>query len=99
MAKSSRGTMRELYSEVNRELDQFFDALNTEAKALTPVKTGRAKRGWRRTGKPTIGQGATTDVVITNPVPYIAVLDKGSSKQAPQGMFEPALKKVTRRYK
>lgn len=99
MAKTPNGTMKELYSELNRELDRFFDALNTEAKALTPVKSGRAKRGWRRAGKPTLGQGATTDVVITNPVPYIAVLDKGSSRQAPQGMVEPALKKVTRRYK
>jgi hypothetical protein len=99
MARTSKGTMKELYSEVNRELDRFFDALNTEAKALTPVKTGRAKRGWRRAGNASIGQGATTEVVITNPVPYIAVLDKGSSRQAPQGMFEPALKKVTRRYK
>lgn len=99
MAKSAKGSMKELYTEVNRELDQFFDALNTEAKALTPVKSGRARRGWRRSGSASIGQGATTEVVIKNPVPYIAVLDRGSSKQAPQGILEPALKKVTRRYK
>lgn len=44
----------------------------------TPVRSGRARDGW---------EIANTDsgVVINNNVPYIGVLDEGTSAQAPQG--------------
>lgn len=98
MAKTSRQAMRDLLKEVNQDLGQFFDSLNNELAAGTPVASGRARRGWRVTGNPQIGSGAITRVVIQNPVPYIAVLDQGTSRQAPNGIVEPAVRRTTRRY-
>ena len=70
-------------------------------KNKTPVKTGKAKRGWfmrrKRNGK-----------IIQNNTPYIAVLDEGrsfragqtrGSKQAPQGMTNPTLQNLKARNK
>lgn len=74
------------------------DDLHKEAISLTPVDTGRAKRGWKRNREGT-----------SNDVPYIVVLDKGrkagtrkgakktfmqGSDQAPDGISKPALNRV-----
>lgn len=58
--------------------------------AVTPVDTGTARNGWQLSvaGKQT---------VVENMVPYIGVLNDGSSKQAPAGFVENEIDKVTRR--
>lgn len=57
--------------------------LHKEVVSLTPVDTGRAKSGWTKNSEGT-----------RNDVPYIGRLDKGHSKQAPDGMSRPALNRV-----
>tara|TARA_B100001093_G_scaffold515480_1_gene591898 strand:+ start:936 stop:1241 length:306 start_codon:yes stop_codon:yes gene_type:complete len=58
------------------------------ARAETPIRSGRARNNWT---KQTTRQGFQ----VENTVPYIGVLDKGSSKQAPRGITKPTVKKVT----
>lgn len=82
----------QLNAVVNHFLDDFFD----EVKDTTPVREGRAKRGWRQKGKYDIARGGS-QTVIENRVPYIGILDQGSSSQAPQGMTEPAFRKLSKR--
>ena len=53
----------------------------------TPVDTGRAKKGWKRTKDGSV-----------NRVPYIDELDEGHSKQAPNGITRPALNKLRQRF-
>lgn len=77
--------------------------------SITPIKTGRAKAGWRasrnqpsrsfalRTDyEQTLQQGLTVikralprdTVYLSNNVPYITELDRGSSLQAPTGIVD-----------
>ena len=50
----------------------------------TPIDTGRARRGWqqRQTG---------TQKILDNQVPYIERLERGWSKQAPNGFVNQAI--------
>ena len=59
-------------------------------KKLTPVDTGRAKRGWRMLRR-------RFGMIVINNVPYINYLDQGSSKKAPRGMTKPTLEKLNTR--
>lgn len=89
---ASKSITNSLSSIVNHFLDDFFD----EVKRTTPVRKGRAKRGWRRRNKYDIDRkGSTT--VMENKVPYIGLLDEGSSSQAPRGMTDPAFRKLSKR--
>lgn len=63
-----------------------------EAKKQTPIRQGRARRGWRIER-----QGTNTRVV--NRVPYIGTLERGRSKQAPTGILRPTVQRVKNRRK
>ncbi len=68
----------------------------------TPVDTGRARGNWNLSegdANTSVNKGATSiqsyreptgkkAIYITNSLPYIQALEKGSSKQAPTGMVE-----------
>ena len=58
-----------------------------DLREATPVDTGRAKDGWKRTRPLSVDDVA----YITNKVPYIGVLNDGHSKQAPQYFVEQTL--------
>ena len=81
-------------ADLNRELDQtvrqisqdYFDSV----KEKTPVRTGRARRGWR------LKKQRELSYSVNNRVPYIGRLDEGYSKQAPRGMTRPAAREVLR---
>ena len=74
----------------------------------TPVDTGRARGNWNLSesnADTTINESATSvqsyreptgkkAVYITNSLPYIQALEKGSSKQAPTGMVEITMNNV-----
>lgn len=83
-----------LNEKIETDLKTFTNELTQEMRKLTPVQTGRAKRGWRQK-TPRLNGGKTA--IIENRVPYSGVLDTGSSRQAPKGMVEPAVEKVLRR--
>ena len=69
-----------LERKVKRMVNQMQDDMFEEVKSTTPVDTGRARKAWRQTS-----EGAN------NPLEYVKFLDRGSSKQAPDGMSSPAL--------
>ena len=85
--------MKDIVDSVERSVNVFLRALNTEVKRLTPVRTGRAQRGWRIVSQYKLSKPG----VIENRVPYIGLLEAGYSKQAPNGMLGPALNRLTRR--
>lgn len=57
--------------------------------SATPVDTGVARNGWQmsKNGR---------SVIVENQVPYIGILNDGTSKQAPAGFIEDEIDRVTR---
>jgi len=88
-----------------------FD-LYTDITQMTPVDTGRAKANWN-IGFRNINTQITDNTVftpvdipkgagkhaiyITNHLPYIGVLENGSSKQAPSGMVKVSMNNLKSR--
>ena len=83
--------MPQIKSKVRKATDKKVVKIMTialnEVKPLTPKDTGRARRGWHLEGR-----GQKTKLV--NNVPYIGYLEKGHSKQAPNGMIVPLKRKL-----
>lgn len=84
-------------SSLEREKEKFIDLVAKDIKDVavrrTPIDKGRARRGWRL-------EGTGTGKRIVNRVPYIDVLEKGHSKQAPNGILGPTVREISqRRYK
>ena len=72
---------------VRNVVDEISKDVLKEVKKNTPVKTGKARRGWRRKFD---RKGAS----VNNNVEYISYLDEGISKQAPDGFSKPTLDKI-----
>lgn len=53
----------------------------------TPVASGTARDGWT-------AQSTHSEFIIENAVPYIGVLEEGSSSQAPTGMVRVSLEEA-----
>lgn len=64
-----------------------------EARARTPVNTGRAKAGWEVIESKRIGESA----YVANDVDYIVYLEDGTSRMAPNNMAKAAMDKVSRK--
>jgi len=84
-------------ASLEREKEKLIDLVAKDTKDVavknTPIDKGRARRGWRL-------EGAFQEKRIVNRVPYIDVLEKGHSKQAPRGILGPTLREISqRRYK
>lgn len=81
-------------ADLNKEIDQTVRLISQDyfglVKDKTPVKSGRAKRGWK------IKKQNKFSYRVSNRVPYIGRLDEGYSKQAPRGMTRPAAGEVLR---
>ena len=81
-------------ADLNRELDQTVRQISQDyfdlVKEKTPVRTGRARRGWR------LKKQRELSYSVNNRVPYVGRLDEGYSKQAPRGMTRPAAREVLR---
>tara|TARA_R100000329_G_C7556269_1_gene196628 strand:- start:143 stop:448 length:306 start_codon:yes stop_codon:yes gene_type:complete len=80
------------FGKFEREFQKLIKDVGDEtiriAKEQTPIRSGRARNNWT---KQTTRQGFE----VENTVPYIGVLDKGSSRQAPRGITKPTVRKVT----
>ena len=72
---------------VRTVIDQISKDVLQEVRKNTPVRTGKARRGWRRKFD---RKGAS----INNNVEYISYLDEGISKQAPDGFSKPTFEKI-----
>ena len=81
-------------ADLKKEIDQSVRLISNDyfglVKDKTPVKTGRARKGWR------IKKQKQFSYRVSNRVPYIGRLDDGYSKQAPRGMTQPAAGEVLR---
>lgn len=94
MAKSE--TFKQLRAEIGRDLSTFVNDYIQQLKNTTPVKSGKAQKGWTKTFTGKLNTSGVTNIA-RNDVPYITKLDAGSSIQAPRGIVEPALNKTRRK--
>lgn len=82
-------------SGFNRQIDQLFARLKkqvtTIARDKTPVRSGRARAGWK-------SRDTRQGFEVKNTVPYIEQLEKGRSKQAPRGILKPTVRSVNRTF-
>ena len=85
--------MAKTKDRINPSLDKIVNELQTkvtkkaflEFKVKTPVRTGNAKRKTKLKGN-----------TIHAAYPYATNLDKGSSRQAPEGMSKPTSDLITK---
>ena len=93
----SKSFMRNFRREIESDINAFKSELNKQLVAGTPVRTGKARHGWEElTAFRLTGQ---TQTLIQNRLPYIGVLNAGSSRQAPRGIVDPAFDRAIRRRK
>lgn len=84
--------------EIAIELDEWvLEVTNDIAKEVyngvrkrTPVRTGRARRGWEIDYANKVGDAAT----VGNDVPYITYLEDGTSRMAPVHMVKATLTQI-----
>lgn len=85
-------TLEFIGRSVESQVDTVAQIYLEEAQKATPIKSGRARRGWNKDVK---RQGFS----VNNNVPYIGRLEEGYSRQAPKGITGPALRRANRRTK
>jgi hypothetical protein len=93
MASNPKSTVNSLRMEIGRDFSRFNREFVENLKSETPVRSGTARRGWQNKYTGNIGK-ASKYPLVTNHVPYIGVLDAGSSSQAPDGIIDPAFRKT-----
>jgi hypothetical protein len=80
------------FDRLSRDIERLMeDAKNRTvevARANTPIKTGRARNNWA-------GNQTSQGFEVENSVPYIEQLDKGKSRQAPNGIIKPTVRTMT----
>ena len=89
--RKPKGVIKHLQNSIGRAVDDLIEDINTNIKRQTPVRTGFARKQWRQTTPYTFGYSGT---IIENRAPYIAILDRGSSRQAPDGIVQPVLTRI-----
>ncbi len=98
----ARKAMQDLHTEADNDLRAFTKEFVHNLKATTPIDTGFSRNAWRNIyGGQIIGTGKSIPIA-KNTASYIGVLDgkspKGfTSRQAPQGIVEPALRKTRKK--
>ena len=97
MASNSNDFKRELYTEINGDLSSFNNRFIAELRATTPIRTGQARGGWQNVYKPGSLGKLKSIPLSKNTVPYIGVLDTGTSSQAPNGIVTQALLKTRKK--
>lgn len=78
-----------LSKDVDQIVRQVSQELLKQLQRFTPVRSGRAKRGYR------LNKRKKYNYEVVNRVPYIERLDEGYSKQSPNGMTRPAIRAVS----
>lgn len=98
MANSKNSIKKELYAEIGTGLSKFAHDFANELRRTTPIDTGRARKGWVNAYQKGSFSSGKTVPLARNKVPYIGVLDSNkTSRQAPKGIVEPALRNTTRK--
>ncbi len=85
--------LKKLNMQIEKETDDVIDNITgkifSEIKDNTPVRTGRLKRGWRRT------RAIKGKATISNNVPYVIHVEEGTSRQPGQHFIRRAISKYT----
>lgn len=80
-----RKIIAEVRKEIRKELLGFGNDLFNNLKSFTPIKKGRARRGW-------VKAESNNSVKLKNGVPYIERLEANYSKQTRgRGIVKPAI--------
>jgi HK97 gp10 family phage protein len=82
----------DLNKELSRLVQRVAAETDSSARANTPIKTGHARRSWRK-------QVDDKGFTVENKVPYIERLEAGASRQAPRGIIGPTLTQVKGKFK
>ena len=83
---------RDLERDLGKFVAEVAAEVDKDARANTPVRSGRARRGWVKTV-------SSDTFTVQNKVPYIGKLEAGASRQAPRGIIGPTLTAVKGKYK
>jgi fumarate hydratase class II len=87
---------REIRRAVEQHAVKIATTLETSLRALTPVRTGRARSGWQRQTQPGL-------ITIQNRVPYVPYLDQGTRRMraanSGRGIIGPALQQSKGKFK
>ena len=78
---------RDIARTLSETVKQLADEVLVDARANTPIRSGNARRNWRKSV-------TDTNFEVINRVPYIERLEAGASKQAPKGIIGPTLSQV-----
>jgi hypothetical protein len=77
---------------VDRPLGRLADTIAADTRARTPVRTGTLRSGWR------VRRGRFPAVrIISNPVPYTALVEYGTRRRAARPMIGPVIAAVRAR--
>lgn len=79
-------------NDLARQVRKISDDLFTALKKFTPVRSGRARRAWRK-------KDGRYKFTMSNKVPYAGRLEQGYSKQSPKGITRPAVREVANKYR
>ena len=85
---------QEMVDIVKPEMKRLVEFATEQLKIVTPVDTGRARRGWANEMKLTPDELELIEALIFNDVPYINRLNQGHSQQAPRFFIEQVLLKI-----
>jgi len=80
---------------VEAATEGISNAVFEDVKKRSPVRSGLFKKSWQKSG-------SKLKYKISNPQPYAGALERGRSKQAPNGMVGPAIENIKqpiRRYR
>jgi len=96
MIKTKVYNINKVLTAMDKQLSQISTHVSNtilqEARKNTPIKQGRARSGWK------VSKLGNT-VRVQNRVPYIDLLEKGRSKQAPRGILKPTIRGLKNRRK
>ncbi len=86
------GVISGLKRDLAKQVRSISNDLFTSLKRFTPVRSGRARAGWKK-------RDGRMKFTIRNRVPYIGRLDDGYSNQSPKGITRPAIREVANKYR
>ena len=93
-AAEMKRVKKEVYRLADNDIEGRIIFATRTLRQVTPVDTGRARKGWKHRIDRGFVSGETIGGTISNNVEYIDILNKGHSKQAPRFLIEQVLSRI-----
>ena len=93
MASTINEIVKAMEDWATDETNDYIDDLYDGVKDKTPVRSGRAKRGWEKHHIQKMGDEGG----VSNDVPYIGYLEDGTVHMAPRNMVKSTIQELGRR--